>query len=354
MLSILLFHFLPHAGRIDSRDKAAAPSLIERTVAGPVSQQPVPAPAALPAPLPAPPPAAALAAAQQPAAQVVYAEEGPEDAPPPQNRQARRHTLWMFVRDPAEAAQAGVSIVDPYVLCRVGCKNKAVAGRHLRSFHGSLLESFNRCKNGLSNWNELEETIANFETDVLEKVKKARRLSDSFWKKVDRSVPGAMDRDAVAQLLLLLWAVSNGIPRFALNDPILDAYHRHVGASPPSNRHTLQAEYLPILDNLVIRGYVQRLKGVASVSLLADGWRDLVRRDWLDAGVQWVEETVKDSQTTWSLQVVHLDLIFVPTSATSAAIHDLIATSVDDFVRPRRQSLSLTLPSFHRTVCERQ
>lgn len=252
----------------------------------------------------------------------------------------------MFVRDPEEAALVGAFIVAPNVLCRVGCKNKGGSGqlsfsasssgtvsRHLKSYHRHLLDYFGRCKNGLSNWNELEETVAQLEDTVTEKVKKARRMSESFWKKVDPSLPGAMDGEAISQLMLLLWAVSNGIPRLTLNDPILDAYHKHLGASPPSNRHILQDQYLPILDQLVMRDYTQRLKKVASVCLMADGWRDLIRRDWIDAGAQWVEEIIRGSVITWSLAVVHLDLIFVPSSATSEAIHDLIANSVDAFVR---------------------
>lgn len=253
----------------------------------------------------------------------------------------------MFVADPAEAAQRGIELSEPYVICRVGCQNKdgyghlsysaattGTVSRHLRTFHLPLLDRFKRCKAGLSNWNELEEQIASLDNEVVEKARKARRKSDSFWKKADSSATGA-DREAVGQLLLMFWAVSNCISRVALNDPILDLYHKHIGASPPSNRHALQDEYLPVCDELVVRDYHQRLKKAAAVCLMADGWRDLVRRDWIDAGVQWTEEIYDrvSEKIKWVISVVHLDLIFVPGSATSEAIHDLIANSVDAFVR---------------------
>lgn len=253
----------------------------------------------------------------------------------------------MFVADAAEAAQRGVEIADSYVLCRLGCKNKEGTGqlsysclstgtitRHLRTFHTAFFDRFHRCKAGRSNWNELEELIASHDTDVMEKVTKARRKSDSFWKKVDGSGVGA-DPRATSQVVLMLWAVANGISRVALNDTIFDVYHKLIGASPPDNRHTLQDEHLPVCDELVMRDCMQRLKKTAAVCLMADGWRDLVRRDWIDAGVQWTEEIYDRvlERVKWLISVAHLDLIFVPGSATTEAINDLIANSVDDFVR---------------------
>jgi hypothetical protein len=329
-------------------DPEAAPRVIERTVAQPEVAAPAPGPQ-----FAHPPPAPAQAPEPQPAEPVQGADVEEEDTAPPQNRQARRNSLWMFVLDPTEAALRGVTIAEPYVLCRLGCKNKNGSGqlsfsapstglvsRHLRTYHAPLLERFKACKKKGASWNDLEETIASLDEETVEKFKKARRQSDSFWKKSDPS--GVMDGEAVGQLLLLLWSVSNGVSRLALNDPILDAYHKHIGATPPSNRHTLQDQYLPILDQLVVRNYVTRLKKAASVCLMADGWRDLVRRDWIDAGVQWIEEIADGSVVSWGIAVVHLDLIFVPGSATSEAIHDLIANSVDEFVRR-----SLNHPHFY-------
>lgn len=262
----------------------------------------------------------------------------------------------MFVADQAEAAQRGVEIVEPYVLCRLGCKNKEGSGqlsysapstgtvtRHLRTVHAPFLDRFKRCKAGRANWNELEELIASHDNDVMEKASKARRKSDSFWKKADGS-GAAVDPRAASQVVLMLWAISNGIPRVALNDPIFDVYHKLIGASPPENRHNLQDEHLPVCDELVMRDCIQRLKKTASVCLMADGWRDLVRRDWIDAGVQWTEEIYDRGldRIKWLISVAHLDLIFVPGSATTEALNDLVANSVDEFVR-----LLIPRPSLH-------
>jgi hypothetical protein len=63
---------------------------------------------------------------------------------------------------------------------------------------------------------------------------------------------------------------------------------------------------------------------------------------------------VVDSELIWSLEVAHLDLIFVPGSATTEAIHLLIATSVDEFVHFSLFLSSLTLLSSPTTACERR
>jgi len=132
--------------------------------------------------------------------------------------------------------------------------------------------------------------------------------------------------------LLLIFSsflFSSRVPRHVLNCPLFDQFLKEMGVSVAPNRHALQDIHLPVLDRLVVDDIKKRLSKVKSVSLSADGWRDRVRRDWIDAAIYFVEE--KDER--WTIEVVHPDLILVPCSATSEAIHTLIAETIDEFVR---------------------
>lgn len=81
-------------------------------------------------------------------------------------------TLWMFVSSPEEAAQRGIIISKPSVLCSLGCiskdngsqarysaPNTGLIKRHLESKHADSLSQFNTCKQTGQGWNELEKKV---------------------------------------------------------------------------------------------------------------------------------------------------------------------------------------------------
>src|SRR6185295_4458384 len=104
-----------------------------------------------------------------------------------------------------------------------------------------------------------------------------------------------------------------------LNDPLFDAYLRELGAEAAPNRHSLQAEYLPQLDELVVSEYSSQLKKTICVSLSADGWRDRIRRNWISLGFYFMV----DDDGVWRIEVIHPDLIPISISSTSEAISEL-------------------------------
>ena len=135
-----------------------------------------------------------------------------------------------------------------------------------------------------------------------------------------------------ASLLLMMWCSVNGIPRLATNCPLFDAYHKQLGASPPQNRHSLQSQYLPMLDELVVNDMKSRLAKVPAVNLSSDGWRSFNRQDFIDVGIYWIDDD-PDAHARWRINVLHPDLIPLPSSATSEAIQTLVAQTVESFVR---------------------
>ena len=97
----------------------------------------------------------------------------------------------------------------------------------------------------------------------------------------------------------------------------------------PTTNHSLQAEYLPQLDELVVSEYSSQLKKTICVSLSADGWRDRIRRNWISLGFYFMV----DDDGVWRIEVIHPDLIPISISSTSEAISELIADTVDVYVR---------------------
>src|SRR5262249_9084516 len=87
----------------------------------------------------------------------------------------------------------------------------------------------------------------------------------------------------------------------------------------------------PSLDLLVKREIKARLMKVRSVSVTSDGWRDRVKRNWLDLGIAWIVET----NAKWEIEVVFdVDLILLPGESTGDVLETAVRESVEEFVPP--------------------
>jgi hypothetical protein len=225
--------------------------------------------------------------------------------------------------------------------------NTGIVSRHVEIKHPEISKQFSDCKNSEDNWNRLDQKVMKLEAEVLERIQKRRRLSEKMFSKMN----DGLGNEVRGNLLLLMWASANGIPRLSLNCPLFDAYLKSLGATVPSSRHSLQDQYLPALDVLVVADMSDRLKKASCVSLSADGWRDRVRRDWIDIGVYWIE----DGPSSWRICVLHPDLIPITTSTTSEAIHSLIAETTENYVRTLPFTFStLTSISYRRIASKQQ
>jgi len=149
-------------------------------------------------------------------------------------------------------------------------------------------------------------------------------LSDKFFTK---AISG-LENKIKSSLVLVMWAVANGVPRSALNCPLFDKYHDIIGAPTPPNRHDLQSQYLQELDSLVVKEIKTTLSSCLCVSLSADGWRDRLRRDWLGYHIY----AIIDQPDLWKILVINPDLISINSSTTAENIAALIAQSADSFV----------------------
>jgi hypothetical protein len=179
--------------------------------------------------------------------------------------------------------------------------------------------------NNTDNVNGLKEHIDARYADSLAYTNKKRKKQGKLEFKAVK-----LDKAVVSELRLMLWAVSNGISRNSLNDPLFDDFMKSLGTHLAPNRHTLQDEHLFVLDQLVLESIREKLKGVPCVSISSDGWRDNSRRDWINVVITWCGESPE--KKTWKIFCVEPDLIFLPTSATAEAIAYLINQSVDSIV----------------------
>jgi hypothetical protein len=171
------------------------------------------------------------------------------------------------------------------------------------------------------------EKIKSLNDGVFEKLSKRRRRSDTFY---NNAIIKKLEKSTVAELRLLNWAVANRIPRIALDDVLFDSYQREVGVSPAPNRHSLQNNHLVELDNLVVKEFVEELTSVKCVSLSADGYRDRVRRDWINVSVYWCAP--EPGSGKWVIRILKPDIIYLPESATAENISLYISEVIDDFV----------------------
>ena len=235
------------------------------------------------------------------------------------SRQTRKQTLWMFVERVGQEA-----------MCRCGCLKKDGADRlvysapttgsvtqHMQAKHNDLYEEFQRCRNANGDWNRLIEDVEALNKATIGKISKRRRNSEKFYSSI---VAKNLEKGSVAVLKLLMWAVSNRIPRISLDDVLLDSYHKEIGATPAPNRQKLQDEFLVQLDDLIVKEYTEELSTVKCVSLSADGYRDKVRRDWINVTFYWCalpKLASNDLPKKWVIKVLKPDIIYLPSSATS-------------------------------------
>jgi hypothetical protein len=183
------------------------------------------------------------------------------------------------------------------------------------------------CQNNRGDFNEMLDAIQKMNDKAIARAKVMRDKNTNFWNKAV-----GLDNQTSSEIRLLMWAVSCGISRNALNDPLFDSYLKSLGKSPAANRHTLQSQALPVLDSLVGTSWQNDLKGVLCVSISSDGWRDQLRRNWINLVVQWCE-SAKSDPSKWAIYVVEPDLIPLSTSATAEALAYLLSGVLEKFVR---------------------
>jgi len=190
---------------------------------------------------------------------------------------------------------------------------------------------------------ELEvDELDGVELAAIERLAKRRRTNDSFpVKSID------LDQSTSSDLNLLLWAVSNGISRDALNDVFFDAFLESVGKDPPENRHMMD-QYLHVLDDLVRASIGEALKSIPSVSVSSNGWRDSARRYWVNLVVEFIrEKTVPaNAPKQWELVAFEPDIIILPSSVSSGIsaclVNDALKYIVRRFLCPFSFSFLLT------------
>lgn len=245
-------------------------------------------------------------------------------------RKTRKTTFWIF----AERIDAKTSF------CKCGCfetgrrvgrlkyatSSTGNISRHVETLHPELFSAFQNAKDNRGNWTTLLEEIDRLNGDSVQQLAKQRRHSDSFWAKAVDLEPAV-----ASDLRLLLWAISNSISRNSLNDPLFDAFLKSLGSNPSPNRHTLQSQYLPVLDGFVIDSFSDDLEGILSVALSSDGWRDRARRDWINIVLAFIVNAKNGKK--WLIRVIEPDLIFLPSSATAETIAYLINNALEPLVR---------------------
>lgn len=244
-------------------------------------------------------------------------------------RVTRKFTLWNFVvRDGASHSLCKCGCLDDVGLGRkrYSTPSSGLVKRHLAACHPHLLLEYSNLKANRGNLNQLLETIERLDGEALQQAAKKRRRSDSFWAKALK-----LEASVASDLRLLIWAISNGISRNSLNDPLFDTYLKSLGAQASPNRHALQESCLPILDRFVTDSFSSELNGIASVALSSDGWRDRTRRDWVNIILAFIVDSVTEKK--WNIRVIEPDLILIPGSATANTIALLINESLERIVR---------------------
>lgn len=88
-------------------------------------------------------------------------------------------------------------------------------------------------------------------------------VSDKFFRRID----SGLEKKVKCDLELLIWAISNGLSRSALNCSLFDRFLQDVGAGPAANRHDMQQEHFVQLELLVRHEFEQKLKTARSVSI---------------------------------------------------------------------------------------
>ncbi len=195
-------------------------------------------------------------------------------------RKTRKLTNWSFVDridNNSSYCKCGCLDADGFDRKKLVTPTSGAITPHVKKKHPELWSMKTQLKINRGNLNQLLEKIEELNGGAVAKAKRQRRGSQKFWlKSID------LEPKVISELKLLLWSISNGISRNAINDPLFDSYIRSLGAEVAPNRHTLQSQHLPILDELVRYSYLEDLKEIPSVALSSDGWRDRHRRDWIN------------------------------------------------------------------------
>jgi len=257
------------------------------------------------------------------------ADADPAAEPTPKKaRTTRKLTAEIF----AEFTDA----VGKHVYCKLGClardnssrliysfSSTASIERHAESKHKFLLENLERCKDNSAHVEELLKKVAALNEDALLRLSKLNKNSIKFNKKAL-----ALENKTKSELILLMWSIANGVPRNALNCPILDKFFKCIGSITAENRHDLGGMYLEQLDLLVQREQTKLLAETRFVCPTSDGWRDLARRDWVDLGVTFMIRLPK----LFQIAVLDLDLIHVPFGTSGDVLEVLVRESIDERV----------------------
>jgi hypothetical protein len=246
-------------------------------------------------------------------------------------RVTRKVSPWIFVDRPGEGG-------GDLVTCRLGClnikrdglfqystKNTSHVIRHVEAKHPQFLSKYRKAQNNQYNFDALDKEALQQKEASIKSLEKMKKNFDKFFRKAT-----SLDKKVEADLVLLCWSIANGVSRNSLNDAIFDYFLRLTGSTAAANRHDLQALYLPQLDGFVKREILHRLKTGRSVAVSSDGWRDSVRRNWLDLGLAWVSE--EDGGSRWQIDVVDADLIYLPSEISGDIIETAVRQSVDEFV----------------------
>lgn len=262
--------------------------------------------------------------------------EARDDAANPvakKRRTTRKLTGWIFVDMHDKTRIGGMAF------CKLGCLSKqgsdrlsysatdtGAVARHMKAKHPDLWKDFEACKNDEDSVNRLTRQVEAQNDKILSTIAKKLALNNTFW----ANASDGLDTRVRNSLTLLMWAVSNGVSRICLNCPLFDAFLRGIGGQTAPNRHELHNVYLPVLDGLVLTEMERQLRGVDSVSLSADGWKDRKRREFISVTLYWVTEA--SDRKRWQISLVHADLIHLPGSATGETISELVSSAVESFV----------------------
>jgi hypothetical protein len=254
-----------------------------------------------------------------------------EDLPNKRRRVARKLTVYIFVdRIPNHAKN--------HAYCRLGClstdstsrwefaaPNTAAVRRHVSSKHPEFLVKFDAAKDTEESINALLEAVGQANAAALKRIEKLNAKKLQFFNRLDTG----LSKKLRSELCLVAWAIANNIPRLALNCPLFDAYLASVGAESTSNRHDLEALHLEALDNLVVAEYKKLLSTLPSVSISHDGWKDRAKRNWVDLGAVFIDDS---SGTEWKILAVDLDIIPLPGQSTGENLETLLKESLQEFI----------------------
>jgi hypothetical protein len=237
-------------------------------------------------------------------------------------------------------------LVDPFpdfekskrAYCRLGCISKDGKTRqsiavtstdnikdHCIAKHDKEWQRFEACCNNKASCDEFLERITVLEQATMDRIAQMNRRTLKFFRKID----DGLDVRVRNELTCLIWSVVNNVPRIALNCPFFDAYVSSIGGTKTTNRHDLQSEYLPILDQYVVKTMQKRMIKARSCSVSSDGWKDRRNRNWIDLAIAWMFERSIDE---WDIEVFDADLVPVTTSSTGNVLETLVRESVDDLV----------------------